>query len=112
MKLIKRITLILIMSATLFFTACNSKEIAEKTPADLRYTPARQELVTDYEYKYNWWTGDFELVPNVHTETLPEKYEIYYLITYTDGTSAEGWETVNKSEYDATSDFLSEGGGK
>lgn len=101
MKFIKRITLLLIVSTALFFTACESRKVASKTPTDARYTPARQEMVTDYEYKYNWWTGDFELVPNIHTQTLPEKYEVYYHIEYTNGDSADSWETVTKSEYDA-----------
>lgn len=84
-----------------FFAACTEeKEIINKTPIDCRYTPASQELVTDYEYKYNWWTGDFELVPNIHTETLPERYEVYYKITYIDGEINYCWKEVSKNEYE------------
>lgn len=91
MKAIKRILLFLIIvAAALSFTACgDSAEIASKTPLDVRYTPQHQEFVTDYEYKYNWWTGDFELVPNMHTETIPDKYEVLYHIEYTDGSTAD-----------------------
>lgn len=113
MQTLKRITLLLILVAcTLLFAACGDKEIADKTPTDLRYTPAHQEMVTDYEYKYNFLQGDWVLVPNVHTETVPDKYEVYYRITYVDGGTTEHWETVDKSEYDAAAAFLSEGGGK
>lgn len=103
MKAIKRILLFLIIvAAALSFTACgDSAEIVSKTPLDVRYTPQHQEFVTDYEYKYNWWTGDFELVPNMHTETIPDKYEVLYHIEYTDGKTADKWESVNKAEYDA-----------
>ena len=102
----------MLIACTLLFAACDDKEIADKTPTDLRYTPAHQEMVTDYEYKYNVWQGEFVLVPNVRTEYVPDKYEVYYLITYVDGDTAERWETVGKAEYDAAAAFLSECGGK
>lgn len=78
-------------------------------------TPQTQETVTDYEYKYNFWTGDFVLVPNIHTETVPEKYEVLYFVTYDNGDTSHCWEAVNKAEYDAAVAFLetqTKGGGQ
>lgn len=55
------------------------------------------------------------LVPNVHTETVPEKYEVLYFVTYNNGDTSHCWEVVNKTEYDAAVNFLekqTEGGGQ
>lgn len=110
MKTIKRIIpFLIILFALLSFTGCTySIEITGKTPTGARYTPQHQEMVTDYEYKFNWWTGEFELLPNIHTETYSEKYEILYHIEYSDGTTNDCWEEVTKFEYDVVVSILEE----
>lgn len=111
MKPLKRIaTLLIIIVVALSFAGCTDKEIESKTPLDVRYTPQHQETVTDYEYKYNFWTGDFVLVPNIHTETIPDKYEVQYIVTYTNGDTDTQWEEVGKAEYDAAAAMLAGGG--
>ena len=87
------------------------KDIKEKSPIDTRYTPQSQEIVTDYEYKYNFLLGEFVLVPNTHTETIPEKYEVCYLVVYIDDSTIESWETVDKAEYDRAVQTISAKGG-
>lgn len=77
MKKLKTIALCLLcVIVAVCFTACDDPVVVDKVIEDARYTPQTQETVTDYEYKYNFWTGDFVLVPNVHTETVPEKMDI------------------------------------
>ena len=111
MKPLKHIATLLIIVVALFFTACTDKEIESKTPLDVRYTPQHQETVTDYEYKFNVWQGDFVLVPNIHTETIPDKYEVQYIVMYTNGDTVTRWEEVDKTEYDAAAAMLAGGGG-
>ena len=107
MKRLKAITFCLLCAiVAICFTACDDRVVVDKVIEDVRYTPQTQETVTDYEYKYNFWTGDFVLVPNVHTETVPEKYEVLYFVTYNNGDTSHCWEVVNKTEYDAAVDFL------
>lgn len=91
------------------------KAILAVFPDILQKDAATLKTVTDYEYKYNFWTGDFVLVPNVHTETVPEKYEVLYFVTYDNGDTSHCWEAVNKAEYDAAVAFLemqTKGGGQ
>lgn len=101
MKVIKRLLFFLCaMCAVITVSACvNEKTIIEKEVIDNRYTPERQEVVTDYKYEWSWWQGDFVLVPDVHTEIFPEKYEILYCVTYDDGTTKNLWEQVTKEQY-------------
>ena len=116
MKKLKTIALCLLcVIVAVCFTACDDPVVVDKVIEDARYTPQTQETVTDYEYKYNFWTGDFVLVPNVHTETVPEKYEVLYFVTYDNGDTSHSWEAVNKAEYDAAVAFLemqTKGGGQ
>jgi len=107
MKKLKTIALCLLcVIIAICFTAFFDRVVVVTTIEDVQYTPQTQETVTDYEYKYNFWTGDFVLVPNIHTETVPEKYEVLYFITYDNGDTSHWWEAVSKTEYDAVVAFL------
>lgn len=88
---------IILMVVTL--CSCVAVEVSEKKPIDFRYTEARTEIVTDYKHKYSWLQGDFILVPDTHTETIPEKYEVLYLTTYSNGVSREEWEEIDRNTY-------------
>lgn len=64
-------------------------------------------MINDAMFSSNtneWATGKFVLIPNIHTETFPEKYEIYYRITYDNGKIARIWEEVSKSENEAAAE--------
>lgn len=114
MKLYKKIApLIILACIAVIFAACgDGKEIADKTPIDTRYTEARQEVVTDYHYRYNWLGDGFVIVPDTHTVTRPEIYEVCYHITYTDGTFADKWEITDKTEYERAAAIITGGGSK
>ena len=102
-------TLLFIALVVFSFTACGGeKEVVDKIPLDTRYTPQHQEVVTTYEYKYDVWGGGFKLLPNAHTETIPERYEVHYRITYTDDSVENVWEEVSKVEYDVAESRLKE----
>lgn len=94
---------LIILSTMIILCACGSltKSVVKKTAIDSRYKAAYTEVVTDYQHKYSWYHGDFKLVPNVHSVTHPESYEILYLIEYDDGTTCEQWQAVEHSIYSA-----------
>ena len=96
----KTISIITIIILFAIIAGCGTvkTEVARKV-VDCRYTPPRSEVTTTYEHKYSWYKGDFILVPNVHTVHKPEKYEFLYSISYDDGSTAEVWQEVEKSEY-------------
>lgn len=89
---------IILVAIAVLLCGCE-KEIASKEAINTRFTPAHSEVETDYTYKYSWLQENFVLVPNVHTVTYPDKYEVEYLVTYIDGTTATKWEEVTESEY-------------
>ncbi len=95
----KIIVLIVCLFIALSVISCEGKKEVNKVAIDYRYTPSRTEIVTDYQYAYSWWHGDFKLVPNTHSKTIPEKYEVLYFITYNDGTKAEQWQAVDYTTY-------------
>lgn len=99
----KMIKNLMILSLMVVLCACGSltKSEVKKTAIDSRYKAAYTEVVTDYQHKYSWYHGDFKLVPNVHSVTHPESYEILYLIEYDDGTTEEQWREVEYPTYSA-----------
>ncbi len=86
----------------LLVALCGCIEVREETgrkAIDCRYTESYNDVVTDYQHKYSFLKGGFVLMPNVHTVTRPEKYEVLYQISYNNGTTEERWETVDKETY-------------
>lgn len=95
----KRIIAVILISLFLIVgCSCGFDEV-ERTPVDCRYTAAYSGVKTNYAHEYDWWRGDFVLVPKVETVNYPEKYEIQYVVTYEDGTTNKVWQTVSKEEY-------------
>lgn len=103
------VAFLLIILITLSLTGCSDPAIVSKTPTDVRFTPQHQETITEYKYQYDWLNGEFILVPFVHTELIPGKYEVFYHIEYENGTTKDAWDIVTKDEYDKA---LAECGGQ
>lgn len=105
----KRVFLLVTIIICIAVILCGcEKDIVSKEAINTRFTAAHSEVVTDYQHKYSWWQGDFVLVPNVHTVTYPDKYEVEYIVTYADGTTSTVWEEVTEAEYKAIVDGLEE----
>lgn len=84
------------------FTACAEAETLTEVSReiiDTRYTEAYNGVETEYEYKYDWWKGDFVLVPVMKTVHYNEKYEIQYRITYDNGSEETKWCVCTEAEY-------------
>ena len=95
----KIISLIIAAIFLITLVACEKKLEASRDVIDCCYTPAHEEVVTEYEYKYDAWKGEYRLMPNTHTKKYNEKYELLYKITYDDGSSEEKWQEVTEKEY-------------
>lgn len=86
---------------TQFLISCKNVEVASSVPIDRRYTPPRDEIVTTYQYRYDWYNDELKMLPYVSTVHHNEKYEILYKITYDDGSTKKQWKSVSKTEYDS-----------
>jgi hypothetical protein len=95
----KIICILLVAIISLFVSGCNIKTETGRKAMDCRYTAPYSEVVTDYQHKYSVLKGEFVLVPNIHTVTRPARYEILYLVSYDDGTTAEQWKEVDEATY-------------
>ena len=102
----KIISVISIIALVISLTACYRTEVS-KEPIDYRYTEQSQAIKTEYKHKYSFLKGEFVMIPEVKTVTVPEKYEIKYRITYDDGSTSEEWREVGKLVYDNEKRLLS-----
>lgn len=91
-------TLVLIALAVCL---CGCAEEVTRVPVDCRYTEAWSGVETRTEYEYDIWNGRHVLVPKIETVHHPEKYELLWKITYSDGTTQEHWESCTVKEYEA-----------
>ena len=101
--LITAIACILIVSV---FIGC--AEVVSKTAINTEYIAAYDAMETVYEYKYDWYHGDWAYLPvykNVHHQA---EYKVQYLIVYADGTEDRTWYIVSKDEYDSAVQAIKE----
>ena len=71
----------------------------EREPVAIRYEPPHYNAVTEYEYQWDWWNGDYKLLPVVKNEYVEEKFFVQYAITYTDGSIEYVWNDVPQAIY-------------
>ena len=100
----KRILLAILILSILFFTACSDIPTAspqQKELLEVREVPAHMEIITEYEYKWSWWHGDFKYLPNTYSVSYPTTYEGLYRIYHYDGTHFTQWDTISKEIYES-----------
>lgn len=66
---------------------------------DVKYTEAHDEIETTVEYAFDILNGGFALVPITETVHYEDKYEIEYLILYSNQPEKRIWQEVSKDEY-------------
>ena len=97
----KVLAIVLIVLILLFvLCACNGKTEVSREVIDWSYTAPFDGMETDYVYKYNVFSGEFVLVPEVKTVHHDAVYKIQYRVTYDDGSTADVWEEVTAAEYE------------
>lgn len=110
MKKVIAIIVLLVMVATICAGCGETPAEVSRVPVDVRYTEAFEGITTEYKYKYDWWKGDFVLVPVMKTVRHDAKWEIQYRITYDNGEEQTEWCACTEAEYNSTKDKLVAGG--
>lgn len=83
--------------------------VSEKV-IDVEYVAAYDAMETVYNYKYDWWNGEFKYLPELKMVHHDDVYKVQYEIVYSDGTTSTRWETVTKEEYDKALSAIEKGG--
>ena len=74
-------------------------EVVDKEPVAAKYEPPHYDTATTYEYQWDWWNGEYKLLPVVNSEYIEEKFNVQYEIIYSDGSRDYVWETVPEVLY-------------
>lgn len=89
-----------IMICTMMFALIGCAEVVSETPIDTEYIAAYDAMETEYEYKYDWWHGDFVYLPVLKQVHHEEEFKVQYKIIYSNGDEYTKWETVDKHTYE------------
>lgn len=79
---------------------CKDRELISSEIIDTRFTPAHSEVVTTYEYQFDWLEGEFKYLPNTHTEWIADKYEVCEQYTFDNGDIVTQWNECDKEVYE------------
>ena len=74
-------------------------EVVSKEPVAAKYEPPHYDTATTYEYRWDWWNGEYKLLPVVNSEYIEEKFNVQYEVVYSDGSKGYIWETVPEVLY-------------
>ena len=77
-----------------------------REPIDVKYTEAYDAVETDYTYRFNWWSGNNQIIPAVKTVHHDEEWSIQYLVTYAEGNQGTVWCSCTEEEYNRVKDEL------
>lgn len=96
--MIKKYMVALIVFICLLLAGCAEK--VSEIPIDTEYIEAYSAMESVYEYKYDWYHGDFVYLPILKQVHHPEEYKVQYEVTYSDGGTNTVWRTVDKETYE------------
>ena len=101
--------IVAIIAFSMFMTGCQitaeneetsiTLEVVDKEPVAAKYEPPHYNAITEYEYQWDWWNGDYKLLPVIKNEYVEEKFFVQYAITYTDGSTEYVWNDVPQAIY-------------
>jgi hypothetical protein len=78
----------------ILLTGCTHKTVVSKEPLEVCFTPAHSQT------SYMWmWTGK-SMIPIPHTYYYGDQWQVRYLITYDDGSTAKRWVEVDQNTYE------------
>lgn len=93
MKRAIRIAAIL-LAVVILLTGCTHKNVVDKEPLDVCFTPAHSETSSMW-----MWTGK-SMIPIPITHYYDARWDVLYLITYDDGSTAKQWREVDQNTYE------------
>lgn len=111
-SIITIVCIILILIISIIGVSCNNRTrvVIKKAACESRYVKAYEDVVTDYEYKYDFVNGSLRLLPNTHTAKHKAVYQLKYRTIYDDLTFKDEWVDVSKAEYDEYEKIKNSGG--
>ena len=113
-KVLATITLVIIfmtVAVSLMLTSCGDPATeVSRDPVDVRYTEAYTGIETDYVHKYDWYSGDWVLLPETKTVHHGAEWFIQYRITYDNGEQKTKWYACTELEYNRVKAELIAGG--
>ena len=97
----------------LLLVLCGCAEVPEvenEKIIDVRFTPSHEEIQTTQEYEFDIFSENlFKKMPNVHTVTVPDKYEVQYRIYWSDGKTDTEWREVPRDVYEEAQEQINKG---
>lgn len=98
----KAISILTILILMISLVSCTEPktEVSEK-PINTDFVAAHSSMTTEYEYQWDWWNGEYRLLPVYKEVHYPDTYKLQYEITYSDGSTKTEWREVDKPTYDA-----------
>lgn len=106
MKKYFAIILCVVILTTILYGCGESFTEVSREPIDVKYTEAYDSVETEYEYKYNVFKGEFQLVPVIKTVHHDEEWSVQYQITYAAGNQSTEWCNCTEEEYNRIKDEL------
>lgn len=98
MKLNKII--VCLMICVMMFALVGCAVAISETPVDTEYIAPYDAMETVYEYQWDWWHGEYRLLPNLKMVHHEEVYRVQYKIVYSNGDEQFKWRNVDKQTYE------------
>lgn len=98
----KAISILMILILLISIVSCTKPktEVSEK-PIHTDFISAHSAVTTEYEYQWDWWNGEYRLLPVYKEVRYPDTYKVQYEITYSDGSTKTEWREVDKPTYES-----------
>lgn len=96
------IIIVCLVICTMMYALIGCTEVVSEVPIDTEYIEAYSAMESVYEYRYDWYHGDFVYVPVLKQVHHSAEYKVQYKVTYSDGTTDTRWRTVDKATYEET----------
>lgn len=107
MKKLIIFVLVTILVISLLGACCETHEVIDKEPIDVRYTEAHDQLVTSIIPISTGKT--IVMVPNYYTVHHDEKWEIKWLLIYDDESKTTKWLECSEEDYYIIKEYLDSG---
>ena len=91
-------------------TGCNV--VVSEKPIDAQYIAPYDAVETEYNYKYDWWNGEFKYLPETKTVHHAAEYKVQYERVWENGYTETYWAVVSKAEYENILQQIKKGGEK
>jgi len=100
-KILKILVVVFVVLISTFTFGCEDRQVISKTITDKQYTQEYTETYSEDKYKYNWWVGEFQLVPQVKTRIVPECWSVTVTYEFDKGSNVQSTYEVTQDEWNS-----------